>query len=46
MVAPSEDINDEISDIFIGDSSNVNHHTLLPRLKLTLKGPNLLGVSY
>lgn len=46
VTAPPKDENDENPDIFAEDLSAVNNQTLLPRLKLTLKGPNLPGVSY
>lgn len=48
VIAPPEDENDECSVIKIKhdvDSSTINNQTLLPKLKLTLKGPNLPGVS-
>lgn len=46
ITAPPKDENDENPNIFAEDLSTVNNQTLLPRLKLTLKGPNLPGVSY
>lgn len=46
IIAPPIDENDESSDIFTDDSSTINNQTSLPRLKLTLKGPSLPGVSY
>lgn len=46
VIAPPENENDESSEIFTEDKNTVNNQTSLPRLKLTLKGPNLPGVSF
>lgn len=46
IIAPPNDENDESPDILTDDSSTINNQTSLPRLKLTLKGPSLPGVSY
>lgn len=46
VIAPPENENDEIPDVLTDDSNTVNNQSSLPRLKLTLKGPNLPGVSY
>lgn len=46
VIAPPDDENNESPDIFTDDSNTINNQTSLPRLKLTLKGPNLPGVSY
>lgn len=46
MIAPPEDENDESSDFKIKSDNSIiiNNQTSLPKLKLTLKGPNLPGV--
>jgi len=44
VIAPPDDENDEIPDIYFKNSSIINNQTSLPRIKLTLKGPNLPGV--
>lgn len=44
VIAPPDDENDEIPDVFTENSSTANNQTSLPRIKLTLKGPNLPGV--
>jgi len=44
VIAPPDDENDEIPDVFTENSSAINNQTSLPRIKLTLKGPNLPGV--
>lgn len=46
VIAPPENENDETPDVLTDDSNTVNNQSSLPRLKLTLKGPNLPGVSY
>lgn len=43
--APTEDENEENFIICTEDSTVTNNQVSLPRLKLTLKGPNLPGVS-
>ncbi|XP_050441159.1 E3 ubiquitin-protein ligase HECTD1 isoform X2 [Adelges cooleyi] len=45
VLAPPEDENDEVPDVFFEDKSSVVNQSSLPKLKLTLKGPNLPGVK-